>query len=98
MPNAFHPIGPQFQPLGVGERYGSCVRRDAEFTGENTVRLFNNNSSGLTTNGLSSVQWIDLDFRTGQATLTRNQTHPDGLTAFAMGGSQDLPNGNTVVG
>lgn len=82
--------------LGPGVQFG--FQHDAEFDGPTTLRLFNNNSSGLATAGLSSVQWINIDRAANRATLVRNQTHPAGMVAFAMGNAQALPNGNTFVG
>ncbi|MBF6176130.1 arylsulfotransferase family protein [Nocardia blacklockiae] len=75
-----------------------AFQHDAEFADPTTLRLFNNNSNGKSTFGPSSIQWIHLDFPTHRATLSRNQTHPEALTAFAMGGAQALPNSNTFVG
>ena len=82
--------------LGPGVQF--AFQHDAEFADPNTLRLFNNNSSGFDTDGPSSVQWIHLDLDNRRATLARNQTHPDNLVAFAMGDAQPLPNGNTLVG
>jgi hypothetical protein len=82
--------------LGPGVEFG--FQHDAEFTDPSTLRLFNNNSSGTTTLGPSSVQRIHLDTANNRATLVRNQTHPDGLVAAAMGDAQDVANGDTVVG
>ncbi len=82
--------------LGPGVEF--AFQHDAEFAGPDTLRLFNNNSSGFETKGLSSVQWIHLDPATHRASLIRNQTHPDNLIAFAMGDAQPIPNGNTLVG
>ncbi|MGW1743084.1 arylsulfotransferase family protein [Nocardia sp. NPDC001965] len=82
--------------LGPGVQF--AFQHDAEFADDDTLRLFNNNSSGFTTLGVSSVQWIDLDLAARRATLARNQTHPAGLTAFAMGNAQGLAGGNTLVG
>ncbi|MQY17834.1 arylsulfotransferase family protein [Nocardia macrotermitis] len=82
--------------LGQGVEFG--FQHDAEFAGPDTIRLFNNNSTGSQNLGLSSVQWIHLDTATHRATLVRNQTHPSGLVAMAMGDAQGLPNGNTLVG
>ncbi|WP_280379975.1 arylsulfotransferase family protein [Nocardia wallacei] len=82
--------------LGPGVQF--AFQHDAEFTDPTTLRLFNNNSNGFSTLGPSSVQWIHLDFAAGRATLVRNQTHPEGLVAFAMGGAESLPGGNTLVG
>ncbi|MEU6561737.1 arylsulfotransferase family protein [Nocardia nova] len=82
--------------LGPGVEF--AFQHDAEFADPDTLRLFNNNSSGFETKGLSSVQWIHLDRATHRATLVRNQTHPDNLVAFAMGDAQPTANGNTLVG
>ncbi len=82
--------------LGPGVEF--AFQHDAEFAGPDTVRLFNDNSSGEQTLGVSSVQWIHLDTADHRATLVRNQVHPDNLVAFAMGNAQGLPNGNTLVG
>jgi Arylsulfotransferase (ASST) len=75
-----------------------AFQHDAEFAGPTTIRLFNDNSSGKQTLGVSSVQWIHLDTANRRATLVRNQTHPTGLVAPAMGNAQGLANGNTLVG
>lgn len=74
-----------------------AFQHDAEFTDDSTLRLFNNNSSGLETRGPSSVEWIRIDPVAKTATLVRNQQHPSGLTTFAMGNAQSLPNGDTFV-
>ncbi|MFE9581824.1 arylsulfotransferase family protein [Nocardia sp. NPDC006044] len=81
--------------LGPGVQFG--FQHDAEFAAPATLRLFNNNSSGPSTLGPSSVQWIRLDLEARRATLVRNQTHPSGLVTVAMGNAQGLPNGNTLV-
>lgn len=91
-------LGGKNSTFALGPGVGFAFQHDAEFTDPTTLRLFNNNSSGLQTLGPSSVQWIHLDPATKQATLVRNQTHPDGLVAFAMGNAETLPNGNTLVG
>ncbi|GAA5068899.1 arylsulfotransferase family protein [Nocardia callitridis] len=75
-----------------------AFQHDAEFADPTTLRLFDNNSSGRTTLGLSDVQWIRLDVDAGRASLLRKQVHPANLTAYAMGNAQTLPNGNTLVG
>jgi len=82
--------------LGPGVEFG--FQHDAEFADPSTLRLFNDNSSGLRTYGPSSVQWIHIDAAAHRATLVRNQTHPADLVAFAMGNAQALPNGDTLVG
>lgn len=81
--------------LGPGVQF--AYQHDAEFADPNTIRLFNNNSSGQHTLGISSVQWIHLDPDAHTATLQRNQPHPDNLVSAAMGNAQALPNGNTFT-
>ncbi|WAC55541.1 arylsulfotransferase family protein [Gordonia sp. SL306] len=91
-------LGGKRSTFNLGRGVQFAFQHDAEFAGPNTIRLFNNNSSGFETDGLSSVQWIHLNHATHQATLVRNQTHPGNLVAFAMGDAQPIPNGNTLVG
>ncbi|MCM6774374.1 arylsulfotransferase family protein [Nocardia sp. CDC159] len=77
--------------LGPGVEF--AFQHDAEPTGPNSIRLFNNNSQAIYNKGYTSWQWIDLDHATRTATLARNLIHPDGLVSFAMGNVQGLPNG-----
>ncbi|WP_245568467.1 arylsulfotransferase family protein [Nocardia concava] len=74
-----------------------AFQHDAEFTDASTLRLFNNNSSGLESRGKSSVEWIHIDPAAKRATLIRNQQHPEGIVTPAMGNAETLPNGNTLV-
>lgn len=78
--------------LGPGVQFS--YQHDAQMVDEQTLRIFNNNSDGDTTNGPPSVQWIRLNPEAGTATLVRNQTRPDDVTSAAMGNAQELPNGN----
>jgi hypothetical protein len=66
--------------------------------GSDTVRLFDNASNGTVTSGESRVEWIRLDRRRHTATLVRQDTHPDHLTAPSQGNAQGLPGGDTFVG
>lgn len=91
-------LGGKRPTLASGPGVEFAFQHDAEFAGPDTVRLFNDNSSGTSNRGLSSVQWIHVDPATHRATLVRNQTHPAGLVAFAMGNAQGLPDGDTFVG
>lgn len=74
-----------------------AFQHDAEFADSSTLRLFNNNSSGLESRGPSSVEWIHIDPVAKQATLVRDQQHPEHLVTPAMGNAEPLPNGNTLV-
>ena len=91
-------LGGKHPTLAMGAGVEFAFQHDAEFAGPDVLRLFNDNSSGPTTLGPSSVQWIRIDAAARRTSLVRNQTHPDNLVAFAMGNAQALPNGNTFVG
>lgn len=91
-------LGGKHSTLDLGPGVEFAFQHDAEFADPSTVRLFNDNSSGQTTLGSSSVEWIHIDPAAHTATLARNQTHPDGLVSAAMGNAQDLSNGDTFVG
>ncbi|MBO0853080.1 MAG: arylsulfotransferase family protein [Nocardia sp.] len=91
-------LGGKHPTLTAGPGVDFAFQHDAEFADPATLRLFNNNSSGTQTRGPSGAQWIHLDLAARRATLVRNQIHPEGLTAFAMGSVQPTPNGNTLVG
>ncbi|WP_018178108.1 arylsulfotransferase family protein [Jongsikchunia kroppenstedtii] len=75
-----------------------AFQHDAEFVGPNEITLFNDNSSGADTRGLSSAEAIHIDAAHHHATLVHNFTHPAGLVSFAMGNVQTLPNGDEFVG
>ncbi len=91
-------LGGKHSTLAMGPGVQFAFQHDAEFDGPDTIRLFNDNSSGQQTLGVSSVQWIHIDTAAHRATLVRNQTHPSNLVAMAMGNAQGLPGGNTLVG
>lgn len=48
--------------------------------------------------GYSGVEWMRVDPKARTAMLVRNQVHPNGMNAFALGNTQALPNGETAVG
>jgi hypothetical protein len=87
-----------FAAHGSPDAVSFAGQHDAEFADSTTVRLFNNNVSGVTPLGPSSVEWIRLDTARRTATLVREQRHPAGLATFAMGNAQALPKGDTFVG
>ena len=81
---------------GRGVQFG--YQHDAEFINSSTLQLFNDNASGpLKADGPSSVERIKINTVTKTATLVSNWTHPQGITAWAMGNAQLLPNGDTFV-
>jgi len=92
-------LGGRHSSFVPGPGVDFAFQHDAQFIDAHTLRLFNDNSDLPTrARGVSSVEWIHLDLTAHRARLVRNQTHPDGLTAFAMGSAEDTPSGNTVVG
>ncbi|WP_288336533.1 arylsulfotransferase family protein [uncultured Gordonia sp.] len=87
-------IGGKHSSFALGKGVQFSFQHDAEMPDATTLRLFNNNSDGQTTNGASSIEWIHLDTATHTTTLIRNQTHPGNVRATAMGNAQMLPNGD----
>jgi len=63
-----------------------------------TIRLFDNESSGTPVVPESRVIWIRRNVATKTATLLQSFVHPDRLSAGSQGGSQALQNGDTFVG
>jgi len=67
--------------------------------GENTIRLFDNESNGSNTvSPPTRVIWIHLDPVAATATLVRAISHPTGILVTSQGNAQALDNGNTFVG
>jgi hypothetical protein len=67
--------------------------------GENTIRLFDNETDGSNSvSPHSRVIWIHVDAANATATLVKAITHPVGLSAQSQGNAQALENGDTFVG
>ena len=67
--------------------------------GENTIRLFDNESNGSNTvSPPTRVIWIHLDPAAAAATLVRAISHPAGILVTSQGNAQALDTGNTFVG
>jgi hypothetical protein len=82
---------------GPGVSFG--FQHDAELVDAHTLQLFNDNASGpAKADGYSSVERIRIDPAARTATLVSNWTHPDKITAWAMGNAQAIPHGHTFVG
>ncbi|WP_235916429.1 arylsulfotransferase family protein [Antrihabitans cavernicola] len=90
-------LGGKHSSFTMGPGVAFAGQHDAEFADSSTIRLFDNNVEGVVPQGLSSLQWISLDYRRHTATLVRNQTHPAGLVTFATGNAQALPKGDTFA-
>jgi Arylsulfotransferase (ASST) len=78
--------------LGPGARF--VGQHDPLPAGENTIRLFDNETTG----SRSRVIWIHLDTGTKAATLVKAIEHPLSLSVGAEGNAQALDNGDTFVG
>jgi hypothetical protein len=81
--------------LGVGAR--TIAQHDVVAVGDGTYRMFDNqnmHSPGYETR----VAWLRIDPRRRTAELVRQLVHPDQVSTAVTGGSQGLPNGNTLVG
>jgi hypothetical protein len=67
--------------------------------GENTIRLFDNETNGSNTvSPPTRVIWIHLDTASATATLVRAISHPGGILVTSQGNAQALDTGNTFVG
>ena len=66
--------------------------------GPDTIRIFDNESNGVSVLPYSRVIWVRHDDIRKTATLERWFKHPDGLSAASQGNSQALDNGDTFVG
>ena len=67
--------------------------------GENTIRLFDNETNGMNQVAPHSrVIWIHLDTSNLTATLLKAVEHPSGLSVESQGNAQALDNGDTFVG
>jgi Arylsulfotransferase (ASST) len=90
-----------------GKKSDFTLGADAQFAwqhnplpaGENTIRLFDNESDGLHRIGPQSrVIWLNLDTAAATATLAKAIAQPQGLSAESQGNAQALVNGDTFVG
>lgn len=63
-----------------------------------TIRIFDNESDGVSVLPYSRVIWVQRDDVTRTAALRKWFKHPDNLLAASQGNSQALDNGDTFVG
>jgi len=83
--------------LGAGVRF--AWQHNPLPAGENTIRLFDNESDGSNRVAPQSrVIWIHLDTDTKTAELVKAVTHPAALSVPSQGNAQALANGDTFVG
>jgi arylsulfotransferase ASST len=83
--------------LGAGVQF--AWQHDPLPAGENTIRLFDNESNGSDFEmEQSRVIWIHLDTDAKTARLVRTITHPAHVSSESQGNAQGLANGDTFVG
>jgi hypothetical protein len=82
--------------LGPGVRF--AYQHDALPEGPNTVRIFDNESSGTPVLPYSRIIRVRIDPKAKTATLVSSIEHPDGLSAGSQGNAQLLPGGHLFVG
>lgn len=82
--------------LGSGERFSS--QHDAREAGNDTIRLFDNESNGKAVLPASRIVWIRRHPSAKTATLLRSVQHPDGLSVASQGNAQAIDHGHLFVG
>jgi hypothetical protein len=88
-------LGGKHSTFSLGKGVQFAFQHDVEMSDPSTVRFMNNNGDGVTTDGLTSIQWVHLDFEHKAATLIRNQLHPGNIGGNkATGNVQQLPDGD----
>ena len=74
-------------------------QHDARFLPNSIISMFNDNSDGSTTAGLSSHGLLlQLDFANMVANLYRSYFHDPNITVASQGSTQNLPNGHKFIG
>jgi hypothetical protein len=81
--------------FGTGARF--MWQHDVQAEGDGVYRIFDNATHSPLVGYESRVAWIEIDEESRTAELVREQVHPELMSAVAEGGSQALPNGNTLV-
>jgi len=87
-------LGGKHSDFSFGQLARFVGQHDPLPAGENTIRLFDNETDGSHTR----VIWVHLDTGTKAATLVKAIEHPLGLSVAAEGNAQGLDNGDTFVG
>ncbi|WP_431237762.1 arylsulfotransferase family protein [Mycolicibacterium aichiense] len=87
-------LGGKTPTITAGQGVQFSGQHDAQYVGNDTIQLFNDNNFGPAGTKSSSIQVIHVDPVAGTATLITNLEHPDDLHAWATGNAQLLSNGN----
>lgn len=92
-------LGGKRSDFQLGPGLPFAWQHDARAVDANTLRIFDNESSGRSTAlPYSRVIWVRRDEGAMTATLQRELQHPAALSSHAMGNADELSNGNTFVG
>lgn len=91
-------LGGKESTLAEGPGVKFAYQHNALPEGDNTVRIFDNESNGIRVQPHSRIIRVHIDPVAKTATLVSSIKHPAGLSAGSQGNSQLLPNGDTFVG
>jgi hypothetical protein len=90
-------LGGKLSDFTLGAGLPFAYQHDVEAVDSTTIRIFDNESDGVAVLPASRVIWVNHDDSTMTATLVKSVQHPAGLSVFAEGSGQTLPNGDTFV-
>lgn len=92
-------LGGKHSDFKIPEAATFAWQHNAVFESQAVLRLFDNGSDGTkVVHAASSVLWLRIDEDARTVTLKRSLSHPDKVSAAAMGNAQALANGNVFVG
>ena len=91
-------LGGKKSDFALGAGLPFAWQHDVEAVDAQTVRMFDNESNGVTVLPYSRVLWVTHDDSTMTAAVARQIVHPQNLSVPAEGSAQTLPNGDTFVG
>ncbi len=90
-------LGGKKSDFTLGPGLPFAWQHDVEAADAQTLRLFDNESDGIPVLPSSRALWVTHNDTTMTATIAKSIVHPQGLSAFAEGSVQDLPNGDAFV-
>jgi hypothetical protein len=90
-------LGGKKSDFALGPGLPFAWQHDVEAADAQTLRIFDNESDGTPVLPSSRALWVTHNDTTMTATIARSIVHPRGLSAFAEGSVEDLPNGDAFV-
>ena len=90
-------LGGKKSDFTLGPGLPFAWQHNAVVVDASTIRIFDNESDGVTVMPASRVIWVQHDDATMTASLVQSIQHPDGLSVLAEGNAQALGNGDTFV-